>query len=110
MSESTKKRRRVTRQRNKCWENLPISSYITKRYNVYTTIGFLKRLPTYDMAEERDIGSLYYHVPGYGVVILDDLQDLHCSDYRSKSALLQFIDSVKHPESPVIDLRWYITK
>jgi hypothetical protein len=108
MSESTKKRRRVTRQRNKVWENLPISSFITKRYSVYTTIGFLKRLQTFNTVEERDIGQLYYNIPGYGYVLLDDLNYLHCSDYKSKSALLQFIDSIKHVESPTIHLRWCI--
>jgi hypothetical protein len=105
-----KKRRRVTRQRNKVWENLPISSFITKRYSVYTTIGFLKRLPTYDKAEDRDIGCLYYNIPGYGYALLDDLNDLRCCDYKSKSALIQFIDSIKHPESPSVDLHWYIQK
>ncbi len=65
-----KHRRRVTRQRNKVWENLPISSFIKKTCHVYTTIGFLKRLQTYDTSDERDIGKLYYNIPDYGLSLI----------------------------------------
>jgi hypothetical protein len=101
-------KRRTTRQRNKVWENLPLSNGVKKRYDVYTTISYLRRLPTYDTAEEHEKGFIYYHVPCYGYVKLDDLNDLHCNDYKSKSAILLFIDSIKHSESPVIELRWNI--
>lgn len=102
---------RDKRNHNNIYKTLPmvIQQNIKRYVRVYTRLPYLKRLPTYEHVEDREPGKIYYHVPCYGYVELEDLRNLHCDGYKSKYNLNCFIDSIIYSASAQqVYIQWFV--